>query len=460
MNAAPLTSAALWSRTLAVTRHALETGALQPIATEARTVPVVGTAFQVRVLGKVALKERRRPAPSSSSEPFNPFANPEPDLVLGDVPPAHVCLLNKFNVVEHHLLLVTRAFEPQDALLTLADFDALSTCLEGLDGLAFYNAGETAGASQRHKHLQLVPPLGPERLRAPVEALLPLLPGPGHVVAAESLPFAHLLAGLGPWGAPGAPPLPGLGHEFFRLRTKAIPPSRRPMMPAVRPAAPRARAVPSEEDAESPAFRSTFASAGASAPSDGLVRASTGAGCSGSAPPSFASSFQETTSPPEYVWSALNTSVSVSVGSGPSEASNSWNWPGSIFPPVQVIFVTALLISPSSVFTGVGSFVLSALTVQPGTGLTDTNAIGWSVGSSMTTLVVEASSRSLGTRNVTFVHEPCSAVPGLTVTWARAGPAVAARATAEAAVTAARRLRAREGRREDTVGFSNGPVIP
>lgn len=204
MNAAPLTSAALWSRTLAVTRHALETGALQPIATEARTVPVAGTAFQVRVLGKVALKERRRPAPSSSSEPFNPFANPEPDLVLGDVPPAHVCLLNKFNVVEHHLLLVTRAFEPQDALLTLADFDALSTCLEGLDGLAFYNAGETAGASQRHKHLQLVPPLGPERLRAPVEALLPLLPGPGHVVAAESLPFAHLLAGLGPWGAPGA----------------------------------------------------------------------------------------------------------------------------------------------------------------------------------------------------------------------------------------------------------------
>ncbi|CAM4380609.1 ATP adenylyltransferase family protein [Corallococcus exiguus] len=202
MNATPLTPAALWPRTLDVTRHALETGALQPIATEARTVPVAGTEFQVRVLGRVALKERKRPAPSGS-EPFNPFANPEPDLVLGDVAPAHVCLLNKFNVVEHHLLLVTRAFESQDALLTPADFDALSTCLEGLDGLAFYNAGETAGASQRHKHLQLVPPLGPDRLRAPVEALFPVLPGPGRVVAAESLPFAHLLAGLGPWGAPG-----------------------------------------------------------------------------------------------------------------------------------------------------------------------------------------------------------------------------------------------------------------
>ncbi|MGE6761233.1 ATP adenylyltransferase family protein [Corallococcus interemptor] len=206
MNATTLLPAALWPRTLDVTRRALETGALQPIATDARTLPIANTTFQVRVLGKVALKERKRPAPppgSEPSEPFNPFANPEPDLVLGNVPPAHVCLLNKFNVVEHHLLLVTRAFESQDALLTLADFDALSTCLEGLDGLAFYNAGETAGASQRHKHLQLVPPLGPDGLRAPVEGLLPALPGPGRVIAAESLPFAHLLAGLGPWGAPG-----------------------------------------------------------------------------------------------------------------------------------------------------------------------------------------------------------------------------------------------------------------
>nr|WP_277991256.1 ATP adenylyltransferase [Corallococcus macrosporus] len=198
-----MTPAALWPRTLAVTRHALETGALQPIATEARTLPIANTTFQVRVLGRVALKERKRPAPPAGSEPFNPFANPEPDLVLGDVPPSHVCLLNKFNVVEHHLLLVTRAFESQDALLTLADFDALSTCLEGLDGLAFYNAGEMAGASQRHKHLQLVPPLGPDGKRAPVEALLPPLPGPGRVIAVEALPFAHLLAGLGPWGAPG-----------------------------------------------------------------------------------------------------------------------------------------------------------------------------------------------------------------------------------------------------------------
>ncbi|RYZ41662.1 MAG: ATP adenylyltransferase [Myxococcaceae bacterium] len=201
MNTAPLTPETLWPRTLEVTRHALETGALQPITTQARTLAEAGATFQVRVLGRVALKERPRPVPAGAA-PFNPFAHPEPDLVLGEVAPAHVCLLNKFNVVEHHLLLVTRDFESQDALLTAGDFDALATCLEGLDGLAFYNAGEIAGASQRHKHLQLVAPLGPDGLRAPVEALLPALPGPGRVVAAGTLPFSHLLVGLGPWAAP------------------------------------------------------------------------------------------------------------------------------------------------------------------------------------------------------------------------------------------------------------------
>ena len=34
---------------------------------------------------------------------------------------------------------------------------ALGACLREVDGLAFFNGGSDAGASQRHKHLQLVP---------------------------------------------------------------------------------------------------------------------------------------------------------------------------------------------------------------------------------------------------------------------------------------------------------------
>jgi ATP adenylyltransferase len=179
----------LWTQTVRTTRHGLSTGALQPIATECRLIEQHGVPFQVRVLGRAHLKERRRSEPSRSG-PFNPFENPDPDLVVGDVSPTHVCLLNKFNVVEHHLLIVTRAFEEQESALTLADFEALALCMEGLDGLAFYNSGETSGASQRHKHLQLTPPLGPEGLRAPMERLLMTGQAPG---------FSHAVTRLGPW---------------------------------------------------------------------------------------------------------------------------------------------------------------------------------------------------------------------------------------------------------------------
>jgi ATP adenylyltransferase len=196
----------LWPQTVHTTHQALATGALQPIATDCRTLEQHGVPFQVRVLGRAHLKDRpRREQPRA--EPFNPFENPEPDLVVGDVSPTHVCLLNKFNVVEHHLLIVTRAFEEQESPLTAADFEALALCMAGLDGLAFYNSGELAGASQRHKHLQLTPPLGPEGLRAPLEKLLSRPPRRGHVTTLPVLGFAHAVAGLGPWEtSPGEAP--------------------------------------------------------------------------------------------------------------------------------------------------------------------------------------------------------------------------------------------------------------
>ena len=93
-------------------------------------------------------------------------------------------------------------------------------------------------------------------------------------------------------------------------------------------------------------------------------------------------------------------------GSGPSETSNSWNWPGLITEPasaVQVIFVTASVMSPSSDLIGVASLVFSVTAVQPGSGLVETDAIGWSAGRVTSSLVVFALSFSLGTRKVTLV---------------------------------------------------------
>jgi ATP adenylyltransferase len=94
-------------------------------------------------------------------------------MFVADLSATHVCLLNKFNVFDQHLLIVTRAFEEQQSILNAADFAALWQCMAEVDGLAFYNAGKAAGASQRHKHLQLAPfPLWPGATRLPVEGAL------------------------------------------------------------------------------------------------------------------------------------------------------------------------------------------------------------------------------------------------------------------------------------------------
>jgi ATP adenylyltransferase len=70
-------------------------------------------------------------------------------------------------------------------------------CLAEIDGLVFYNAGKLAGASQRHKHLQLVPlPLVPNGLNVPIAPLLASTRFEGAIGTAPGLPFAHAIAQL------------------------------------------------------------------------------------------------------------------------------------------------------------------------------------------------------------------------------------------------------------------------
>jgi len=54
----------------------------------------------------------------------NPFLPYEEALWVAHLSTSHTLLLNKFNVVRHHLLVVTRAFEPQSAPLSAGDLAA------------------------------------------------------------------------------------------------------------------------------------------------------------------------------------------------------------------------------------------------------------------------------------------------------------------------------------------------
>ena len=183
----------LWPLTLERTARAARSGALVTLPTTWEVIEDAGAPFVVRTLQTAdAVHEAMRGQRASRHNPFLPY---EEDLFVADVSDTHVCLLNKFNALEHHLLLVTREFESQEALLTRADFEALWACMREVDALAFYNAGEIAGASQSHRHLQLVPvPLGPGLRRAPIEALLEDAHFDGHVGRAARLPVLHAYA--------------------------------------------------------------------------------------------------------------------------------------------------------------------------------------------------------------------------------------------------------------------------
>jgi ATP adenylyltransferase len=125
---------------------------------------------------------------------INPFLPYDDDVFVAEISDSHVCLLNKFNVVEHHVLLVTRVFEDQDTLLTQRDFAAMWLCLKEFDGLAFYNAGTLAGASQPHKHLQQVPvPFGAGPERVPIEPLIARAQFTGRWGIIPEFPFVHVL---------------------------------------------------------------------------------------------------------------------------------------------------------------------------------------------------------------------------------------------------------------------------
>jgi ATP adenylyltransferase len=193
----------LWDSVKQQTNHALECGALLSIPTEFEFVEQDGVKFLVRILSnlvrKDTAKKQQDKQTTATGKEFNPFLPYEQDLFVADISDTHVCILNKFNVVDYHLLIITRAFEEQESLLTLEDFAAMWACLAGIDGLVFYNAGKNAGASQRHKHLQLVPlPLTPSGTQIPIEPLLASAKFQDAIATIPGLPFIHAFAKLDP----------------------------------------------------------------------------------------------------------------------------------------------------------------------------------------------------------------------------------------------------------------------
>ena len=71
---------------------------------------------------------------SDQNKPANPFLPYNDQLWVAHLSSTHTLLLNKYNVVAHHLLVVTRSFESQLDSLQLADLEAVLLVLQVLPG--------------------------------------------------------------------------------------------------------------------------------------------------------------------------------------------------------------------------------------------------------------------------------------------------------------------------------------
>lgn len=169
------------------------------------------TQFVLSLAPSLAKKPTQEDDPEQEKRPkdFNPFLNPdEPSTVLKDYANGELnILLNKYPITANHLLLTTTKFKPQTSPLSPTELIGSLTVLKELESksskgekfFAFYNCGENAGASQPHKHLQILKypdnftPF-PAEIAASEEAYIST--SKREPLQSKNLPFAHYVLPL------------------------------------------------------------------------------------------------------------------------------------------------------------------------------------------------------------------------------------------------------------------------
>ncbi len=147
----PVRAETYWRAALARSAEAEATGALVPLTTEVLDAPQL-SPFVLRRLVSRTPKHLRSGGPKP-----NPFLPWERQLEVGRLGARHVLLLNKFPVQPGHLLVITADWQPQAGWLGRDDWQAVAELAQDTAGLWFFNSCAAAGASQPHRHLQLLP---------------------------------------------------------------------------------------------------------------------------------------------------------------------------------------------------------------------------------------------------------------------------------------------------------------
>ena len=149
-----------WSKALERSDQAWKSGALIPLSTS--NIKLSGTGaehFELRQLNAALPRHHRPEGPKP-----NPFLPWDPRLEVERIHHSHVLILNKYPVQRAHMLLITRCWASQVHWLSAEDWRALAHVDSDCTGLWFFNSGPRAGASQPHRHLQLLPRHRGERI--------------------------------------------------------------------------------------------------------------------------------------------------------------------------------------------------------------------------------------------------------------------------------------------------------
>ena len=86
----------------------------------------------------------------------NPFYPWEKILEIDKIGDHHQLILNKYPVQKGHILLITNNWKPQNGWLDINDWKAIQHVNKDTSGLWFFNSSPIAGASQPHRHFQLL----------------------------------------------------------------------------------------------------------------------------------------------------------------------------------------------------------------------------------------------------------------------------------------------------------------
>tara|TARA_Y100001968_G_scaffold331661_1_gene387038 strand:- start:1512 stop:2351 length:840 start_codon:yes stop_codon:yes gene_type:complete len=142
----------LWRQALKQSNIAIKYNSLKPIHTNLDFIEEDKINYEIRSLTNYTKFPKGEYGPK-----VNPFRPWDPLLEITPIIDKHILILNKYPIEIGHMLLITKNWNPQNGWLTKGDWNALLEVNSDTSGLWFFNSSYSSGASQPHRHIQLLP---------------------------------------------------------------------------------------------------------------------------------------------------------------------------------------------------------------------------------------------------------------------------------------------------------------